>query len=241
MKLLALLAAIAMPAAACLADSPEAATAQAPAAVQTAGQTDSISRAAATIMAQAVSSSIDNLTQLGVEIDRNVFVSTLTAALNGQSTGFTREEADAYVNSFVNSSAQDVPDTVSIESQQGFIAQQAALPGAETTASGLVFIILQEGEGAMPTDSDIVNVQYTGRLSDGTIFDQTGDENVQFNVNQLIPGFTEALKMMRPGGTYRVVIPYNLAYGEKGIQGIIPGYSALDFTVTLEGIVPPQK
>lgn len=206
----------------------------------TAGQIDSVSRAAATVMAEAVKGSVNNLDKLGLTIDKAVFNRALADALAGLPTGFSPQEADAYINSLVNSSTQEIPDTVTIESQQGFIAEQAAQPNAETTPSGLVFIVIQEGEGKMPVDSDVVSVNYVGRLSDGTIFDQTNGTPVEFNVNRLIPGFTEALKMMRPGGTYRAVIPYNLAYGEKGIPGVIPGYSALDFTVTLEGITPDK-
>lgn len=205
---------------------------------QTPGQTDSISRAAAIVMAQGVDASFNNLSKLGVTLDREVFIQTLANTLRGDTTGFSPVEADAYINSFINSSAEQIPDTVSLESQEGFIAAEAAKPGAETLTSGLVFFIIQEGEGPQPVDTDVVTVNYVGRLSDGTIFDDTEGNPVQFNVNRLIPGFTEALKLMKPGGTYRAIIPYNLAYGKEGIAGVIPGYSALDFTVTLNGITP---
>ncbi|MDE6557251.1 MAG: FKBP-type peptidyl-prolyl cis-trans isomerase, partial [Duncaniella sp.] len=103
--------------------------------------------------------------------------------------------------------------------------------------SGLVFQVITEGEGAMPQSGERVKVNYTGRLSDGTVFDQT-DAPVTFDVDRLVPGFTEGLKMMRPGGTYRLVIPASLGYGDTGAAGVIPPGAALDFTVELVEVVP---
>jgi len=205
---------------------------------QTPQQTDSLSRAAATLMAKAIDGSLKNIEGLGVTIDRDIFTQTIADALAGRPTGFTAEAADGYIDAYVQRLHPQAPDTVSAESQRAFVEEMAAREGAVTTPSGLVFIVEKEGEGAFPADSDIVTVDYVGQLSDGTVFDKTDGTPAQFNVNKLIPGFTEGLKMMRPGGTYRLIIPYNLAYGEKGISGIIPGYSTLDFTVTLRGISP---
>ncbi len=203
--------------------------------------TDSVSRAAATVLAQAINSTIANLTAMGVELDRTVFIETLNTALNGGETGFTPESADKYIQTQIMAQKVELADTVSIESQEAFIKEQSALPGAKVMPSGLVFITEQEGSGARPVDTDVVKVNYVGRLSDGTVFDDAKGSPIEFNVNKLIPGFTEGLKMMKAGGTYRLLIPYNLAYGEKGIGGIIPGYSALDFTINLIEIVPSSK
>lgn len=206
---------------------------------QTPAQTDSLSRAAATVMAQAVSGSLDNIEHMGVKIDRELFAATLGAALKGGDTSFTAESANAYIDSYINSLRPNRPDTVDMASQTAFLAKAAAESGAQTLPSGLIFTIITEGEGVSPKATDLVDVNYIGRLSDGEIFDQTQETPATFNVDGVIPGFSEGLQLMKPGGTYRLTIPANLAYGPKGIPGIIPGNSALEFTVTLEGVKAP--
>ena len=104
------------------------------------------------------------------------------------------------------------------------------------TPTGLLFEVITEGEGASPTESDQVRVTYTGRLSDGTVFDST-EKPVQFPVGNLVAGFSEGLKMMKPGGDYRIIIPPQLGYGEKGAAGVIPPGAVLDFTIHLNDIV----
>lgn len=135
---------------------------------------------------------------------------------------------------------RQAPDTVSVESQEQFLAARGARKGAVTTPSGLVFETVTEGNGTQPTMSDRVKVLYTGRLSDGTVFDST-EEPIEFGVSKLVPGFTEALTMMKPGGTYRICIPARIGYGSRGISGVIPGNSVLDFEVKLLEILPGNE
>lgn len=168
--------------------------------------------------------------QMGIPVDDKAFMATLRASLMGEPTGFTRESADEFLNSYV--ARQAAGDTVSVASQRDYLAAQAAREGVITTPSGLVFEVIKEGEGASPAKSDRVVVMYTGRLADGTVFDAT-EEPVTFNVDRLVPGFTEALMLMKPGGRYRAYIPASLGYGAKGIPGVIPGNSALDFDIEL--------
>ena len=107
------------------------------------------------------------------------------------------------------------------------------------TASGLQYQVVKEGEGASPTTTDIVLVHYTGRLQDGTIFDSSqGKQPVPFPVTGVIPGFTEGLQLMKKGGTYRLRIPPNLAYGPAGAGGVIPPNATLDFEIQLLDIAP---
>lgn len=106
----------------------------------------------------------------------------------------------------------------------------------KTTPSGLKYAILEEGEGASPTASDNVTVFYTGMLPDGTVFDSTdkhGGEPISFPLNQVIPGWTEGLQLMKRGGKAVFYIPAELAYGAQGIPGVIPPNSPLVFTVEL--------
>ncbi len=88
----------------------------------------------------------------------------------------------------------------------------------------------------MPADTDRVQLMYTGRFYDGTVFDATGSP-ISFGVNEVTPGFSEGLKLMKPGGRYRIVMPASLGYGPDGIPGAIPGNAALDFTVELISIL----
>lgn len=124
-----------------------------------------------------------------------------------------------------------------------FLADNAAKPGVETTASGLQVEVLEPGEGQQPGPADRVVVQYEGSLPDGTVFDSSyvRGQPAMFTVGELIPGWQEGLQMMRPGGKARFVIPSDLAYGAEGAGGVIPPNSALVFQVELLGILPRQQ
>ena len=110
-------------------------------------------------------------------------------------------------------------------------------PGVKTTESGLMYRVIKAGNGAIPTDNDIVEVNYEGKLVDGTKFDSSYDrkQSVKFPVNGVIKGWTEALKMMPVGSTWELMIPAELAYGEDGAGRAIPGNAALIFKVDLLG------
>jgi FKBP-type peptidyl-prolyl cis-trans isomerase FkpA len=116
----------------------------------------------------------------------------------------------------------------------------AASEPAILTPSGLRFETLKPGTGPAPTLADAVRVIYEGRLEDGTVFDRA-DAPVGLPVAGLVPGFTEALLLMRRGGTYRFRIPPQLAYGAEGAGGVIPPNATLVFTVTLIDIGRPVQ
>ena len=103
--------------------------------------------------------------------------------------------------------------------------------------------MLKEGTGAQPKATDIVAVQYEGKLLDGKVFDSTaqhGGQPAVFPLNQVIPGWTEGLQLMKEGGKYRFYIPSKLAYGEQGApQGGIEPHSVLIFDVDLLKVNPP--
>ena len=150
----------------------------------------------------------------------------------------TPKEADEYMQAYMM--RHQAPDTVSTASQMAFLSQKAKQKGVTVTPSGLEFEVVTEGEGIMPTKADKVRVLYTGRLADGTVFD-SAQEPVEFDVARLVPGFTEGLTMMKPGGTYRLYIPASLGYGSTGVRGVIPGNSVLDFEVKLLEVIPAGK
>lgn len=112
------------------------------------------------------------------------------------------------------------------------------------TPSGLKYVILRAGSGAHPTATDVVTVNYAGRLTDmaGTEFDSSykRGEPTSFPLNRVIPGWTEGLQLMQPGAVYEFYIPADLAYGERG-GGPIPPNAPLLFKVELISIGNPQQ
>ena len=100
--------------------------------------------------------------------------------------------------------------------------------------------VVREGSGPKPAATDTVKVHYVGTLLDGTKFDSSIDrgEPAQFALNAVIPGWTEALMLMKKGTKYRLWIPSELAYGPNGAGGVIPPNAVLDFDVTLVDVAP---
>jgi len=116
-----------------------------------------------------------------------------------------------------------------------FLAENKSKPGVVTTASGLQYTVIKEGAGAKPKATDKVSVHYKGTLIDGTKFDSSYDRNepVTFPVSGVIPGWTEALQLMKVGGKYKLFIPANLGYGERGAGDKIGPNATLIFEVEL--------
>lgn len=116
------------------------------------------------------------------------------------------------------------------------LEENARRQGVHTTASGLQYEILREGQdGPHPTARDRVRCHYEGRLLDGTVFDSSyrRHQSADFGLQQVIAGWTEGLQLMSPGAKYRFHIPHNLAYGEGGAGADIPPYATLIFDVEL--------
>lgn len=120
-----------------------------------------------------------------------------------------------------------------------FLAENAKKEGVQTTKSGLQYKVIKPGTGKSVTASDMVKINYEGKLLDGTVFDSSYDrgEPVVFPVEGMIPGFTEGLELMKEGGEYELYIPADLAYGETGNSGIDPN-STLIFKVQMIEVNP---
>lgn len=110
--------------------------------------------------------------------------------------------------------------------------------GVVTTPSGVRIKTIKAGTGPMPGPQDAVQIDYVGRLANGKVFDQAKGAGMM--VSGTVPGFAEALQHLRKGGTYRVWIPPELAYGAQGAGGgVIPPDATLDFTITVRDIGHP--
>jgi FKBP-type peptidyl-prolyl cis-trans isomerase FklB len=123
-----------------------------------------------------------------------------------------------------------------------FLAANKAKPGVKTTASGLQYEVIQEGTGPIPKATDRVTVNYKGTLLSGKTFDSSYDRGqpVTFGVTQVIPGWIEALQLMKVGSKYKLTVPASLAYGDNGAGAEIGPGSVLQFEVELLKIEPPE-
>jgi FKBP-type peptidyl-prolyl cis-trans isomerase FklB len=128
-----------------------------------------------------------------------------------------------------------------LEAGQTFLAENAEREAVETTETGLQYEILEEGEGDSPTAEDQVRVHYTGELISGEVFDSSRErgEPVTFGLNQVIPGWTEGLQLMKEGARAKLYIPADLAYGPGGNQRIGPNETLIFDVELLE--VNPEK
>jgi FKBP-type peptidyl-prolyl cis-trans isomerase FklB len=120
-----------------------------------------------------------------------------------------------------------------------FLKQNAARPEIITTESGLQYEVLTKGSGKTPSASSRVRVHYHGTLVDGTVFDSSIDRNepIDFPVNGVIRGWTEALQLMQEGTRLKLYIPHELGYGERGAGGVIGPFSTLIFEVELLAVL----
>jgi FKBP-type peptidyl-prolyl cis-trans isomerase FklB len=118
---------------------------------------------------------------------------------------------------------------------EAFLAANAQKPGVKVLPSGLQYKVITAGTGASPVATDMVKVHYHGTLINGKMFDSSVErgEPAEFSVDRVIPGWTEALQLMKVGDKWQLYIPAALAYGERGAGGVIPPNSVLVFDVEL--------
>lgn len=123
----------------------------------------------------------------------------------------------------------------SAEEGQNYLAANKAKDGVRTTESGIQYTVIKEGTGKSPKATDMVEVHYKGMLTDGTVFDSSyaRGEPATFPLNQVIPGWTEALQLMKEGAKWKIVLPSELAYGKAGSPPVIPADAVLVFEVEL--------
>ena len=122
-----------------------------------------------------------------------------------------------------------------LEKGKAFLAENATKPDVHKTPSGLQYKILAPGEGKAPKATDVVLVNYRGTLLNGTEFDSSYKRNapIEFPLNQVIPGWTEGVQLIKEGGKIQLFIPSELAYGKRGAGGLIGPDETLIFEVEL--------
>jgi FKBP-type peptidyl-prolyl cis-trans isomerase FklB len=176
-----------------------------------------------------------NLLSMGVsDINVDDFVAALNAVLKGEKPELTHAEAQKVVNDQFQKLSEQAYAKMK-EEGEAFLAANSKKEGVVTLPSGLQYEVLVEGNGKQPTAADRVQCHYEGTLIDGTLFDSSvkRGEPAVFGVTQVIPGWVEALQLMKEGAKWRLYIPYQMAYGEHGAGEMIPPYSALIFEVEL--------
>ena len=183
-----------------------------------------------------------NMLQSGVkEVAFDDFVAGLKATLTRQEPAISYKEAgdilDKYFQELQEKQAAEQAEISEVMKREGeeFLAANAKKEGVIVLPSGLQYKVIKEGEGRMPELTDKVKCHYEGTFVDGEKFDSSYDRKqpAVFGVNQVIPGWTEALQLMSEGSVWELYIPYKLGYGEAGAQGAIPPYSDLVFKVEL--------
>ena len=176
-----------------------------------------------------------NLSSMGIQgLAVDDFAQAIRDVLEGNQTAISHNEAREIVNKYFEELEAKM-SAVAIEQGTAFREQKKTRPGIVTLPSGLQYEVINEGTGKKPKATDQVRCHYEGTLVDGTLFDssiQRGEPAV-FGVNQVIPGWVEALQLMSEGAKWKLYIPSDLGYGARGAGEMIPPHSTLVFEVEL--------
>ncbi len=169
-------------------------------------------------------------------LDQEAFIAGVRAELAGEASAVSQEQARASMAtlSAAQQAKQEVAATNNRKAGAKFLADNASKEGVVTTASGLQYLVLTEGEGPKPTATQVVKTHYQGTLINGEVFDSSLErgEPATFPLSGVIKGWTEALQLMSVGSKYRLFIPPELAYGNQATGSISP-QSTLIFEVEL--------
>jgi FKBP-type peptidyl-prolyl cis-trans isomerase FklB len=162
------------------------------------------------------------------------FTKSISDVMSGKETAISSRDAQAMLNEYFQKKEKEQAQTAIAEGKV-YLEENAKRDGVTQTKSGLQYEVLTEGTGKSPKATDTVRCHYEGRLLDGTVFDSSykRGEPADFGLNQVIPGWTEGVQLMKEGAKFRFHIPYLLAYGERGAGAQIPPYSTLVFDVEL--------
>jgi len=182
-----------------------------------------------------------NLKRQSIEVDPDALAKGIRDAYSGKKTLLTDEEARQVIQNFQKQMMEKRAEAVKQQGEKNkaegekFLAENKGKEGVRTTASGLQYKVIQEGTGKSPTADNTVTAHYRGTLIDGKEFDSSHKrgEPVTFPVSGVIPGWTEALQLMKEGAKWQLFIPPGLAYGERGAGQEIGPNATLIFEVEL--------
>lgn len=189
----------------------------------------------------------NNFRSSGIEsIQVQDFADGVAAVFYGEQPKMTYDEAKATIQEFFTELQKkqeaEAAAMAEVNEKAGkeFLDANGKRAGVNTLPSGLQYEVIEAGEGECPKESDTVKVHYTGKLIDGTVFDSSVDRGqpATFGVTQVIPGWVEALQLMKPGAKWRLFIPSQLAYGPQGAGGVIGPNQTLIFDVELLEVNP---
>lgn len=173
------------------------------------------------------------------------FAAGVASVYDGVKPEMTFDEAKRIVNEYFAKLKAEMQaeaakqGEVNRKNGEAFLTENAKREGIKVTESGLQYEVLESGKGDSPKASDNVEVHYTGKLIDGTVFDSSVERGVpaSFGVTQVIPGWVEALQLMHEGDKWRLYIPSDLAYGPNGAGGVIGPNMTLIFDVELLRVI----
>ncbi len=179
------------------------------------------------------------------EINVQDFADGVAAVFYGSQPKMTYDEAKAEIQAYFTEMQKKqeaaAAEMAAVNEKAGkeFLDANGKRAEVHITPSGLQYEVLTEGDGPKPTAQDRVEVHYTGKLIDGTVFDSSVERGAPatFGVTQVIPGWVEALQMMPEGSKWRLFIPSQLAYGPQGAGGVIGPNSTLIFDVELLKVI----
>jgi FKBP-type peptidyl-prolyl cis-trans isomerase FklB len=171
------------------------------------------------------------------KVDTKTVSEALGQVLNGGDLAIDPNQAGEILKNYIESK-KEREAAENVAAGKKYLEENAKKEGVSVTDSGLQYEILKEGTGPIPTAKDRVNVHYHGTLIDGTVFDSSVERGTPatFGVTQVIKGWVEALQMMPVGSKWRLTIPSEIAYGERGAGGAIGPGATLIFDVELLGI-----
>lgn len=180
----------------------------------------------------------NNLKNSGFEsIETDAMASAFNDVFSDKEVRITEDEANLLIQDYFLELSEKKSQEATAEGSS-FLIENAKKEGVITTSSGLQYEIITNGTGATPSEYEKVTVHYHGTLLDGTVFDSSVDRGqpATFPVNGVIPGWVEALQLMNVGSKYKLYIPSDLAYGERGAGGAIGPNATLIFEVELLSI-----
>lgn len=162
---------------------------------------------------------IKGMEEAGIKVDKTKMMKELTRMFMQDSIDMEQIQQLNGMLTTLMQRAEVIKSQDKVKADEAFIAKlKKETPGLQTSKSGLRYVIQNKGEGATPTDTSMVVVNYVGKLADGTVFDQSQEgQPATFGVGQVIAGFKEGLKLLGKGGKATLYIPGNLAYGEQGV------------------------